>query len=401
MKSNIVSELITNICPSATRVFADKAKEFRNNGIDIISFATGEPDFDTPENITKAANQAIKDKFTRYTTTSGINELKEAICDKLRKENDLSYNTSQIIVTNGAKQALYNVFMAICNPGDEVLLPTPCWVTFSEQIKLSRAKPVFIPTKIENNFEITLDDLKSSYSSKTKVLLLNNPNNPSGAVYKLKDLFKIADFLIEKNIWVITDEIYEKIIFDNVKHVSLASLSKKIANQTITINGLSKTFAMTGWRVGWAAGPEEIINAMIKLQQHSTSCVNSISQKAAVEALTGPQAGVEIRRKEYKGRRNYMVEKLNSIKGIFCNKPQGAFYVFPNVAQLYGLCFEDNIINNEEDLANYLLDRAHVAVVPGSAFHYPDHIRLTFATSMENIIEGLNRIKLAINNLKF
>lgn len=401
MKSNIVSELITNICPSATRVFADKAKEFSNNGIDIISFATGEPDFDTPENITKAANQAIKDKFTRYTTTSGINELKKAICDKLRKENALSYNTSQIIVTNGAKQALYNSFTAVCNPGDEVLLPTPCWVTFSEQIKLSRAKPVFVPTKMENNFEVTLDDLKSKYTPKTKVLLLNNPNNPSGSVNKLKDLIKIADFLIEKNIWLITDEIYEKIIFDKVKHISIASLSKKIANQTITINGLSKTYAMTGWRVGYAAGSEEIINAMTKLQQHSTSCINSISQKAAIEALNGPQVGVEIRRKEYERRRNYIVEQLNSIKGIFCNKPQGAFYVFPNVAQLYGSCFEGNVIRNEEDLVYYLLDRAHVAAVPGRAFHYPDHIRLTFATSMENIIEGLNRIKLAINDLKF
>ncbi len=401
MKTKIFSSKILNISPSATIAVADKANELKSRGINVISFATGEPDFDTSENIKDAANQAMKEGFTKYTTVSGINELKRAICIKLKRDNHIEYNPSEIIVSNGAKQALYNAFMTICDKGDEVLLPTPCYVSFTEQIKLAGATPVFVPTKEENNFRVTLKDIKNKYNPKVKVFLLNSPNNPSGAMCKKEDLNQIADFLVDKGVWVITDEIYENIIYDNNKHISIASLNQKIKECAITINGVSKTYAMTGWRVGYAAGPEEIISAMTKLQGHVTGNVNSIAQKAAIEALVGPQEIVKAMRKEYNRRRDYMVKKINSIKGIFCNNPDGAFYTFPNISKLYGARFKGKIINNEMDVVNYILDEAHVAVVPGKAFELPDHVRLTFATSMEIIKEGLNRIEAAINKLIF
>ena len=400
MKTKMFSSKILNISPSATIAVADKANELKSRGINVISFAQGEPNFDTPKNIKDAANQAMKEGFTKYTTVSGINELKRAICVKLKRDNHIEYSPSEIIVSNGAKQALYNAFMTICDQGDKVLLPTPCYVSFTEQIKLAGATPVFVPTKEENNFRLTLEDIKDKYNPKIKVFLLNSPNNPSGAMVKKEDLNQIADFLVDKGVWVITDEIYENIIYDSNKHISIASLNKKIKEQAIIVNGVSKTYAMTGWRVGYAAGPKEVISAMTKLQGHVTGNINSIAQKAAIEALIGPQEVVEMMREEYTRRRNYIIKRLNSFKRISCNTPDGAFYAFPNISKLYGTHFEEKIINNEIDVVNYILDEAHVAVVPGKAFECPDHVRLTFAVSMEIIKEGLNRIEAAINKLK-
>ena len=399
MKIRTVSSNVSKISPSATIAVEAKANELIAKGIDIISFAEGEPDFDTPENIKASAAQAMQEGFTKYTAVAGIQELKEAICSKLKRDNHIEYDPSHIIVSNGAKQALYNAFMTICDQGDEFLLPTPCYVSFAEQIKLAGGTPVFVPTKEENHFRVTLEELKSKYNPKVKGLMLNSPNNPSGSVCKKEELSRIADFLVDKGIWVITDEIYEKIIYDNNKHISIASLNQEIKKQTITINGVSKTYAMTGWRVGYAAGPREFISAMTKFQGHVTGNVNSIAQKAVIEALKGSQKMVKVMLKEYVRRRDYMVKELNSINGILCNNPDGAFYVFPNISKLYEAHFKDKIINNEVDVVNYILNEARVAVVPGEASEYPDHIRLCFAMSMENIKEGLNRIKGAVNKL--
>ncbi|GAH38552.1 unnamed protein product [marine sediment metagenome] len=395
-----ISKLVANISPSATFAVVAKARELKNKGIDVISFAAGEPNFNTPQDVKDAALKAMKDNFTKYTAVGGIQELKEAICEKFRRDNNVQYKPSQIIVCNGAKQALNNAFLTICNPDDVVLLPTPAYVSFPEQIKLAGAKPLYVPTKEENNFRVTLEDIKSKYNSNVKVLLLNTPNNPSGSMVRKEELEKIAGFLLEKGIWAITDEIYEKLIYDNNQHISLGSISEAMKEQTIMVNGASKTYAMTGWRIGFAAGPEKIISAMVKLQGHTTSNVNSITQKATIEALIGPQDVVEDMRKEYAMRRKYMVDKLNSIRGISCNSPDGAFYTFPNISGIYGKNYNGKKITCEIDVVNYFLDVANVAIVPGKAFEYPDHIRLTFATSMNNIKKGLERIEDAVNKLK-
>jgi len=399
VRTKIFSSKIINISPSATIAVADKANELKKRGIDVISFAQGEPNFDTPKNIKDAANKAMGEGFTKYTTVSGINELKKAICVKLKRDNHIDYQPSEIIVSNGAKQALFNAFMTICDHGDKVLLPTPCYVSFTEQIKLAGATPVFVPTKEENNFRVTLEDIKNNFHSKIKVFLLNSPNNPSGAMVKKEDLIQISEFLIEKDVWIITDEIYENLIYGDNKHVSIASLNQKLKERTITVNGVSKSYAMTGWRVGYAAGPQDIISAMTKFQGHATGNINSIAQKASIEALEGPQEVIENMRMEYNERRDYMVRELNSIRGISCNNPDGAFYVFPNISKLYGMRFKGKAINTEMDVVNYILDEAHVAVVPGKAFVYPDHVRFTFAISMESIKKGLERIGIAIEKL--
>jgi len=394
-----ISKLVSNISPSATFAVAAKARELKEKGVDIVSFAAGEPDFNTPENVKKVAVKAMDDNFTKYTAVEGILELKKAVCEKFKRDNNVEYEPSQIVVCNGAKQALNNAFLTICDPGDEVLLPAPAYVSFPEQIKLAGAKPLYVETKEENNFRLTLNDIKSKYNPNVKALLLNTPNNPSGSMVRRDELEKIAEFLIENNIWAITDEIYEKLVYDNNKHISLASINNEIKEQTIMVNGVSKTYAMTGWRIGFAAGPQDIISAMIKLQGHTTSNVNSIAQKATVEALVGSQEVVEVMRKEYDRRRMYMVKKLNSFEGIKCNNPDGAFYVFPNISGLFGKRYEGKEIKEEMDVVEFFLDVAHVAVVPGKAFRYPDHIRLTFATSMENIEKGMDRLEKAINKL--
>jgi len=399
MRTKIFSSKILNISPAATIVVADKANELKSKGIDVISFATGEPDFDTPQNIKDSANRAMKEGFTKYTTVSGIKELKKAICKKFKRENYIEYEPSNILVSNGAKQALYNAFLTICDQGDEVLLPTPCYVSFKEQIKLAGAEPVFVPTEEENNFRLTLNGIKRKFNKKTKALLINSPNNPSGSICRKEDLEQIANFVIENELWVITDEIYENLLYDNNEHISIASINENIQKRTITVNGVSKTYAMTGWRLGYAAAPKEIISAMAKLQGHVTGNVNSIAQRAAIEALDGPQEVIETMRNEYNKRRDYMVNELNSMKGIYCNKPDGAFYTFPNISKVYGTKYKDKEIKNEADFVNYILDEAHVAIVPGKAFEYPDHIRLSFALSMESIKKGIERIKKAVNNL--
>ena len=400
MIKNIISKSVAGISPSATEETSFTANKLKRQGIDIISFAQGEPDFDTPENIKEAAINAIKESFTKYTDVPGIPELRKAVADKLKRENGIDYEPDQIIISNGGKQALYEVFRTICEDGDQVLIPTPCYVSYTEQIKLTGAKPVFFKTKEENNFRPNFEEVEANFTPKIKAFLLNSPNNPTGSIIEKEQLKKIATFLVERGVYIITDEVYEHLIYDDRKHISVASLGDKEKEMSITVNSVSKTYAMTGWRVGYAAGPREIIKAMINLQGHATGNINSIAQKATIEALNGTQEPVRKMVIEFGKRREYMVKRLNQIDGIKCQYPDGAFYTFPNVSALYGKEYDGIEIRSDIEVAKFFLTKAHVAVVPGAAFNYPGHVRFVFAKSMEVIKEGLNRIEKAIKELK-
>ena len=400
MISNVISKSVAGISPSATEGTSFMANKLKREGIDIISFAQGEPDFDTPDNIKKAAIAAIKAGFTKYTDVPGIPELRKAVAEKFKRENGIEYEPSQILICNGGKQALYEVFRTICEEGDQVLIPAPCYVSYAEQIKLAGAEPVFFKTKEENNFRPNFEEVEANFTPKIKAFLLNSPNNPTGSIIEKEQLKKIATFLVERGVYIITDEVYEHLIYDDRKHISVASLGEKEKEMSITVNSLSKTYAMTGWRVGYAAGPKEIIKAMNNLQGHATGNINSIAQKAAIEALNGSQESVRIMVKEYGKRREYMVNRLNGIEGIKCNYPDGAFYTFTNVIALYGKEYDGNIIRSGVDVAKFFLNKAHVAVVPGVAFNYSGYVRFVFAKSMEVIKEGLDRVEKAIKELK-
>jgi len=372
-----------------------QALKMKREGKKVISFAAGEPDFDTPKNIKEEAIAAIKQGFTHYTDNSGIIELKEAVIGKLKKDNKVEYKPAEIIISNGAKQCLFNALLTVCNPEDEVLLPTPYWVSYTEQIKFAQAVPIFINTYQEDAFKLSATQVEEKISSKTKLLILNSPNNPTGAVYEMEELKKIAQLLVKYDIYCIGDEIYEKLIYDEAEHFTIASLSNEVKAKTIIINGVSKSYAMTGWRIGYAAGPEDIISGMGKIQGHSTSNPNSIAQKASVEALNGRQETIEEMRREFDQRRKYMVEKLNQIKGVSCLKPAGAFYAFPNVSKILekGVKYNGKRIINSFDLADFILKEAEVALIPGSAFEAEGYLRLSYATSMEDVKEGLDRIE--------
>jgi len=390
-----ISERVKNINPSQTLAITAQALKMKKEGKKVISFGAGEPDFDTPENIGEAAISAIKKGFTHYTTNSGIIELKEAILEKLKKDNEIEYKTSEIIVSTGAKQCLFNSILTICDPGDEVLLPTPCWVSYTEQIKFAGATSVFIPTYYKDAFKLNVFQVEEKITPRTKLIILNSPNNPTGAVYDSEELKKIAQLLLKYNIYCICDEIYEKLIYDGARHLSIASLGDEVKNKIITINGVSKSYAMTGWRIGYAAGPEEIIKGMSKIQGHSTSNPNSIAQKASVEALIGRQDTIEEMRREFDKRRKYMITRLNGIEGISCFMPPGAFYAFPDINRILerGIEYNGNKIMNSFDLSNFILKEVEVALIPGIAFEAEGYLRISYATSMKNIKEGLDRIE--------
>ena len=395
-----ISDRVRNINPSQTLAITAQALKMKREGRKVISFAAGEPDFDTPENIREEAISAIREGFTHYTTSSGIIELKEAIIEKLKKDNNVEYKTSEIIVSNGAKQCLFNAILTLCNPGDEVLLPIPCWVSYTEQIKFAQAIPVFIKTKQEDTFKLSAAQVEEKISPRTRLLMLNSPNNPTGAVYEPEELKKIAQLLLKYDIYCLCDEIYEKLIYDNAEHLTIASLSKEIKEKIIIINGVSKSYAMTGWRIGYAAGPEEIISGMSKIQGHSTSNPNSIAQKASVEALRGRQDTIEAMRKSFDERRKYMVDRLNKMEGVSCIVPSGAFYAFPNVTKILekGIEYNGKKIDNSFGLSNFILQEAEVALIPGSAFEAEGYLRLSYATSLDDIKEGLDRIEKILKN---
>jgi aspartate aminotransferase len=388
------------ISPSITLVIDAKAKKMKSEGIDVVGFGAGEPDFNTPENIQAAAIEAIKEGHTKYTATSGINELKTAIVKKFRDENGLSYTPSQIIVSTGAKQCLANVFQAILNPGDEVIIPVPYWVSYPELVKLADGVPVFVETNEENGFKYTIEALKKVISSKSKAIIINSPNNPTGTVYSEEELTSIAEFSRENNLIIISDEIYEKLIYGDEKHISIAKLTEDAYNRTVVINGMSKSYAMTGWRIGYAAaGNEKIIKLMNNIQSHMTSNPNSIAQYASVEALNGCQDTIKYMTGEFRKRRDYMVERINAFNHVSCLKPSGAFYVMVNITRVLDKMYKGEPIGTSLRFSELLLDIEKVAVVPGSAFGVENYIRLSYATSIENIEVGLDRIEHFLNSL--
>ena len=381
------------IAPSVTLEITAKAKSMKDSGIDVISFGAGEPDFNTPDNIQNEGIRAIKEGLTRYTPASGIIELKKAICGKLKEDNDLEYKPSNIIVSSGAKHSIHNALMAILNPGDEVIFAVPYWVSYPELVTLADGVPVYIETKEENEFKFNVEDLNKVLTKKTKAIILNSPSNPTGAIYTKDELKAIADWAVKNSIFVISDEIYEKLVYDGEEHVCIASFNDEIKNLTILINGMSKAYAMTGWRIGYAAAHEEIIKVMSNIQSHATSNPCSISQYASVEGILGNQSSVEEMKKHFVERRNYMSDAINSIKGLSCKKPKGAFYIMVNFTELLGKTIRGREINSSLDFSSLLLEEGNVAVVPGIAFGDDKYIRLSYATSLDNIKNGLERIK--------
>ena len=390
---------MSTIKPSPTLAITAKANALRAEGRDVISFGAGEPDFDTPDHIKMAAVKALEEGFTKYTPVDGIVELKDAIISKLGRDNQLTYDRSEIVVSCGAKHTLYNLTQVLFEDGDEVIIPSPYWVSYLDMVLLSGAKPVILKTTEAQGFKILPEQLEAAITTNTKAIIMNSPANPTGVVYTVRELAALAEVVRGKEMLVISDDIYEKIIYDDMPFMNLASLSEELRNRTVVVNGVSKSYSMTGWRIGYAAGPEEIIKAMTKLQSQNTSNPTSISQRAAVEALNGNQKSVGEMVEEFRRRRNVIVEKLNAIPGVTCALPNGAFYVFPDVSSLFGRFYQGQALRNSTDFAAYLLDRANVAVIPGVDFGNDNHIRLSYATSLENIEEGLKRISSAVKGL--
>ncbi len=385
--------------PSPTLAVTMKAKALQKEGRDIIGFGAGEPDFDTPDNIKAAAIRAIQEGFTKYTPVGGIDELKDAVIEKLRKDNGLAYKRSQIVASTGAKHTLYNMAQVLFGQGDEVIIPAPYWVSYPDIVLLADATPVIVDAAESEGFKLTPAKLRKAISAKTKAIILNSPSNPTGAAYTAEELKALAEVLKGTEIIVISDDIYEKVIYDGFRFSNIANVSEEMKEKTIVVNGLSKSHAMTGWRMGYAAGPDNVIAAMTEIQSQSTSNPTSFVQKAAVEALTGDQSFIPKMVAEFKKRRDTIVRSLNDIQGISCATPPGAFYVFPRVSELYGKKFRGKPITNSNDFSEFLLEAANVAVVPGVAFGNDGCIRFSYATSMELIVEGMRRIAGAVAKL--
>lgn len=388
-----LADRMSRISPSATMAMDALAKRMRAEGIDVIGFGVGEPDFDTPDNVKAAAVAAIEAGFTKYTPAGGIPELKEAVRQKLQADHGLTYDPAQIIITVGAKHALFNAFQALLNPGDEVIVPAPYWVSYVDQIRLTGAEAVIVMGDPDNQFKVSADQVRKAVTPRTKALVINSPCNPTGAVYSEAELRAIAEVALEADILVISDEIYEPFIYSDGGHTPFASLSEEAKKNTLLIHGVSKSHAMTGWRIGYAAGPAELIAAMTSIQSHSTSNPTSIAQKAAIEALTGSQESVNVMVKEFKKRRDYLVERLRALPGVECPLPDGAFYAFPKISAAFGKDAGSGPINSSQAFAEQLLQQAHVALVPGSAFGIEGYVRLSYATSMENLEKGMDRIE--------
>jgi len=393
-----LSESLLNVEESRTMALSALIKKLKAEGKDVLSFSAGEPDFDTPEFIKKAAVKAIHANFTRYTANEGYPALLKAIVDKFAKDNDLNFEQKNILVSNGAKQSIYNVLMSVCNPGDEVIFQSPYWVSYPEMVKLAGANSVVIETTAEANFKITPEQLEKAITPKTKVFLFNTPSNPTGAVYSKDEILALAEVLKGKDIFIISDEIYEKIVFDNEKHFAIGSI-EELREKTITVNGVSKAYAMTGWRIGYAAGNEKVIKLARNLQSHSTSNACSISQAAAVAALTQHSEEIEKMVVAFQKRRDFIVEELNRIEGIHCPKPTGAFYVFFDVSKFYGKTTDHIKITDSSSFCDYMLKEELVGLVPGIAFGNDDCVRMSYACSYEEIIDGINRITRGLKKL--
>lgn len=385
---------------SVTLAITAKAKEMKENGIDVISFGAGEPDFNTPENIINAAIKAMQEGNTKYTNVNGILPLREAICKKFKEDNGLIYKPSQIVVSTGAKQSLANVFLAILNPGDEVIVPNPYWVSYPELIRLADGKAVFVESDETSSYKFTKENLEKAVTEKTKAIILNTPNNPTGTIYNKEELIEIAEFAKKYDLIIVSDEMYEKLIYDGESHVSIASVSHDAYERTIVINGLSKSYAMTGWRLGYCGSTEKIAKLMTNIQSHMTSNVCSITQYAAVEALNGSQDKVKEMISEFERRRNYMAKTLEGMNRLSIIKPQGAFYIMINIDECLGKEINGEKINDSMDFSAKLLESEKVAVIPGKAFGLDNYVRVSYATSMELIEKGLERINKFVNKLK-
>jgi aspartate aminotransferase len=390
---------VSRIAPSPTLAMAATAKAMAAQGIDVIDFSTGEPDFDTPEPVKAAAEAAIRAGFTKYTPSSGIDELRVAVVDKLQTEQGLRYDKSQVLVSCGAKHSLYNLAEALLEAGDEIIIPTPYWVSYADQALLNDATAVLLPTKEDEDYAIRPSELERVITPRTKALIINSPCNPTGATYGRKMLEEIAAIAIRHDLLVVSDEIYEKVLYDGAQHVSIATIGPEIAARTVVINGVSKAYAMTGWRIGYAAGPKELISAMANIQSQSTSNPCSISQKAAVSALRVGASFTAKMVEEFDRRRRTIVAGLNRIPGVSCRMPSGAFYAFPNIKGILGRRGPQGVIATPGDFANYLLKDAHIAVVPGEPFGSHEHIRLSYATGMDTISRGLERLGKAVAKL--
>jgi aspartate aminotransferase len=395
-----LAQRVGRIQPSPTMAMAARAKALAAQGIEVIDFGVGEPDFDTPDAIKDAAIAAIKAGFTKYTPPSGTDELKQAIIRRLETDQGLRYQPNEIVVSCGAKHTLYNLAQALFEQDDEVLIPAPYWVSYPDQVLLNDATPIFVPTRAEDGFALDPRQLESAMTPRTKALILNSPSNPTGAGYTRTQLERIAEVALRHQVIVISDEIYGQIVYDGFRHISIASLSPEMKALTVVVDGVSKSYAMTGWRIGYAAGPAPLMTAVANIQSQSTSNPASISQKAAVAALTGPRTSIDRMVAEFASRRNEMVRRLSAMPGVSCFQPQGAFYAFPDVGSLYGKRHGGTAITGSQSLANYLLEEARIAVVAGASFGDDRHIRLSYATSLEKIRKGLDRMEAAFAKLK-
>lgn len=387
-----ISHRCQNIAPSVTLQIDARAKEMRAAGLDVIGFGVGEPDFPTPQHICDAAKEALDLGKTRYTPAAGTKELRKAICRKLLRDNDMTYSYGDILVSSGAKHTLFTILQGIIDPGDEVLIPTPCWVSYPEMVRMAGGVPIFIPADESTNFIPTNKDIASRVSRRTKAIIITSPSNPCGSVWDQEQLQFVADLAVSHPFYVISDEIYEKLLYDGRKHLSIAQLGEQIKAQTFLVNGMSKAYAMTGWRIGYVAGPRHEISAMASFQSQATSNANTIAQYAAMKALDGDQTCVDEMVQEYQRRRDLMVERINQIPHLSCRKPQGAFYVMMNIQKALGMSYNGRLLESSMDFAELLLAEKQVAVVPGAAFEAEGFCRLSYAVSMEQIEEGLNRI---------
>lgn len=383
--------------PSATVVLEGIVSDLKAAGVDVVSLNAGEPDFNTPQHIMDSCVKAINEGKTKYISVSGIMPLREAICEKLKKDNNVEYTPNQIVCSTGAKQALYNAVLAVCAPGDEVIVPTPCWVSYVEMIKLAEGVPVTVETK--DDFHLDIDAIESAITPKTKAIIINTPNNPTGAVYSEDELRKLGELAVKHNFYVISDEVYEKLVYDNNKHICIASFSDEIREKSIIVNGFSKAYAMTGWRLGYSVATKAITNAISAIQGHTTSNGTTFVQWAAIDALKGPQDTIDYMRQQFDKRRVYLYERLCNMEGISCNKAEGAFYLMPDVSNFYGKKFNGKEMKNSVDIAQYLLDEAHVATVPGEAFLAPNSIRIAYSNSLENIKKGMDSMESFLKKL--
>ncbi|RMD89466.1 MAG: pyridoxal phosphate-dependent aminotransferase [Calditrichaeota bacterium] len=394
-----LSKRIEYIQPSQTLAVTTKVDKLRRAGRDVIDLGAGEPDFDTPEIIKKEAIKAIENGMTKYTPSTGIFELKEAICEKLWQDNGLKYSPSQIVVTCGAKHAIINTLLALCERGDEVIIASPYWTSYPEQIRFVEAQPVIIQTGEEHDFKIQPEQLNAALNNRTKMIIFNSPSNPTGCVYTYEELQSLVEILAQKDIYILSDEIYEKIIYDGYRHVSLASF-EEIKDRVVLINGVSKAFAMTGWRIGYLAAPTDVVKAVSKIQSHSTSNPCSISQWASVAALKAGDTLTGAMLEAFDQRRKFMVKELNDLNGIYCREPKGAFYLFPNISDLLGKSYKGGIIQSAMDFCSYVLEEVSVALVPGEAFGSKKHVRISYATSLDNLEESIIRLRKAIESLQ-